>query len=162
MINYTLDLSVSDTFYSPNRLISVTKSTNSHLYEEVYKIAKYFKEELNYDFVPFDIMGIVSSPYEVLLFTEEALDKVQSVNNATPYRIYGACLFTSLTIGGEKYWVLEWIWFHPFFRHRGKLREYWDILEEKFGNFFIREPISSDMENFLGKMKSEHKIIPNI
>ena len=126
----------------------------------MYKIAKYFKEELNYDRVPFPILGTISKEYKALLFTEEALDIYKK--EPMPYRIYGACVFTLMTFKeGNNYWVLEWIWLHPFFRNRGNLKKNWKILEEEFGNFLIRKPISNDMNSFLENVSSkyEHKII---
>jgi hypothetical protein len=95
-----------------------------------------------------------------LLFTEEALDKHEK--EPTPHRIYGACNFTVQEYLLDKdYWVLQWIWIHPFFRHRGNLRKIWNKLEEKFDDFHIASPISNDMNAFLKKIDSkyEHEIM---
>lgn len=151
-----MDLPVSEKYYSNTNMLEV----NDELYDETYRLAKYFKEELNYDRIPFDIMGILDKPYSGLLFTEEALDIYRK--DPMPYRIYGACLFSKLPIKGDEiYWKLEWIWLHPFFRHRGKLKEHWSELEEQFGDFFIGKPVSNDMQEFLKNIKSSyaHKII---
>lgn len=156
MNDYKIDLSVSQKYSSHNNIIYVDKQSNIDLYEEVYKLAKYFKEELNYDSVPFCKLGMLSETYDVSLFTEQALDKY--IKEPIPYRIYGACLFTKMnfTKGGD-YWVLEWIWIHPFFRNRGNLKKNWNILEEQFEKFLIRKPISPDMSNFLKKIDSKYE-----
>jgi hypothetical protein len=79
-----------------------------------------------------------------------------------PYRIYGACYFKKIEFTEtEDCWALEWIWFHPFFRNRGNLKKYWNDLEEKFGGFIIKGPVSNDMVDFLEHINSiyTHRII---
>lgn len=152
MIDYKMDLPVSEKYNSFNNILEV----DSKLFKVTYKLAKYFKEEFNYDTVPFNENGMLNKPFKALLFTEQALDRVKNSSMPTPYRIYGACLFSELKIADETHWKLEWIWFHPFFRHRGKLSKHWNELEERFGNFFIGKPISNDMEQFLKKINSQH------
>ena len=161
MSHYEINLSVSEKYISNKNLIEVDRKSDVHLYEEVYKIAKYFKEELNYDFVPFCSLGYIDDPklkYKALLFTEEAPDKHEK--EPTPHRIYGACLFTVQEFTEDKdYWVLRWIWIHPFFRHRGKFKKIWNKLEEEFDDFFISSPISNDMNAFLKHIDSKHEIV---
>lgn len=137
MNNYRLDLSVSEKFHSYNNVIFVDKQSNIDLYEEVYKIAKYFKEELNYDSVPFCPYGGLREEYKALLFTEEAYDEF--VTEPIPYRIYGACLFSLMKFKEDD--------------------DYWELLEEEFGNFIIKTPISNDMRAFLDNIKSKNKHI---
>jgi len=134
----------------------MSKQTNFELSEEVYKLAEYFKEELDYGRVPFCRMGLLSEEYKALLFTEKALDKYEK--EPSPYRIYGACVFTLLKFTKEPdCWVLNWIWFHPFFRNRGNLKKNWTQLEEEFGNFLIGKPISNDMSSFLENIDSKYE-----
>jgi len=139
-------------------MIQVSNTNHTELYEEVYIIANYFKEELNYNRVPFCKLGMIPEPFEAILFTEKAYDQV-SHENKTPYRIYGACMFSTLKIGEDTHWNLEWIWFHPFFRHRGKLQENWDTLKSLFGDFSINKPISNDMQSFLEKRNDNHELV---
>jgi len=152
-----MELSLS-TKYASNTIIEVDKQSEKELFEEVYKLANYFKEELNYDSVPFCPYGNLQENYKALLFTEQAYDEF--VTEPMPYRIYGACNF-----GIQKFtkepdrWVLKWIWFHPFFRNRGNLKKNWYKLEEKFGDFLIERPISNDMNSFLENIDSEYEHI---
>lgn len=152
---YTMDLSLIQEIRAPNNLIEVSLSSNNNLYDEVYKIAKYFKEESNYDRVPFDSMGMLPTPYKVFLFTEIDIDEVAAGNKKTQ-RIYGACLFSKKSLSkSENIWVLEWIWLHPFFRHRGFLKEKWTFFQETFGDFCIGRPVSPNMEAFLESQRKK-------
>ena len=152
-----MDLTISQE-YSSNYFIEMDKKNNFGLYKEVYKIAEYFKEELNYDRIPFCPTGLLDEEYKAILFQEEALDKY--INEPTPYRIYGACLFTVQEFTKEpNRWVLKWIWFHPFFRNRGNLKRNWKNLEDKFSNFIIERPISNDMKMFLKHTNSKYEHI---
>jgi len=155
-----MDLSVSDDLAPCNNTVTINKQSDSELHEEVFKIAKYFKEELDYDSIPYSQLGFIPKEDKVLLFTEEALDVYKT--KPMPHRIYGACYFKRMKFSkGEDYWALEWIWLHPFFRNRGNLKKHWTNLEEKFGAFLIKEPVSHDMTAFLEHIKSKylHKII---
>lgn len=152
---YTMDLSLIQEIRTQNNLIEVNRSSSSPLFKEVYKIAKYFKEESNCDRVPFDLMGILSTPYRVFLFTEIDVDEVAAGNKKTQ-RIYGACLFSELfTKDDKKYWVLNWIWLHPFFRYRGILKEKWTYFQDTFGDFLIGKPVSPNMEAFLESQRKK-------
>jgi hypothetical protein len=163
MSHYEINLSVSEKYISNNNIIEVDRKSDVHLYEEVYKIATYFHEEFDYTHVPFCPLGYIDAPklkYKALLFTKEAPDKHEK--EPTPHRIYGACLFTVKEFTEDKdYWLLQWIWIHPFFRHRGNLKKTWNKLEEKFDNFLIASPISNDMNAFLENINSkyEHEIM---
>lgn len=155
--NYTMELSLSKK-YASNTIIEVDKQSEKELFAEVYKLAKYFKEELNYDFVPFCPYGDLREDYKALLFTEQAYDEFAT--DPMPYRIYGACNFGIQKFTKEPdHWVLKWIWFHPFFRNRGNLKKNWNKLEEKFGNFLIESPISNDMNSFLENINSKYEHI---
>lgn len=155
MRKYSIDLSLIQEIKTLNNLIEIDRSLNSPLFNEVYKIAKYFAKELNYDRVPFDLMGILPSPYRVFLFTEIDIDE-ETAGNKKTQRIYGACLFSELlTKDGKKYWVLNWIWLHPFFRHRGLLKEKWTYFQDTFGDFLIDKPVSPSMEEFLESQRKK-------
>lgn len=153
-----MDLPVSEKYFSYNNIIWVDKQSEINLCKKVYELARYFKEELNYDSVPFCPLGQLSEDYKALLFTEQAYDKYEK--EPMPYRIYGACLFTvkQFTIDNDR-WVLKWIWFHPFFRNRGNLKNNWNKLEEEFGDFLIEKSVSNDMNSFLQNIDSKYKHI---
>ncbi len=152
-----MDLSVSEK-YKSNYPIKVDNQSTEEMHKEVYKIAKYFKEELNYDIVPYCPYGDLREKYNALLFTEKAYDIFE--NEPIPYLIFGACNFTIQKFTeSDDYWKLEWIWFHPFFRNRGNLKANWNYLEKEFGNFLIGTPISNDMKMFLKNIDSIYEHI---
>jgi hypothetical protein len=82
-------LPLQSTKYASNAIIEINKQSEKELFKEVYKLANYFKEELNYDSVPFCPYGNLRENYKALLFTEQAYDEF--VTEPMPYRIYGAC-----------------------------------------------------------------------
>jgi hypothetical protein len=140
-----------------NNLIIVDKKSDIDLHREVFKIAKYFSEDLNYNTIPpYPPLGVRDKDHTALLFTTEATDlgKAESMS----YRIFGSCLFRRQHFTeAEDCWVLEWIWFHPFFRRKGNLTKYWAYLERKFGDFLINEPESNDMVAFLDRTDPNNK-----
>lgn len=157
-MNYLMDLSISHDLNCKNDMVIVSSKSGIALHEEVYKIAKYFKQELDYDTVPYSSLGILPNKNEAILFTCLAYDCI--VEQRTPRRIYGACCFSKLNFTTFKScWELEWIWIHPFFRNRGNLKNNWVHLENKFGNFNIKSPVSNDMNAFLNKIDSQHRIM---
>jgi len=142
-------------------VVEVTNQTGDNkLYEDTYKIAKYFKRELNYDRVPFELSGISSKPYSTLLFTQIDYD-LKAAEEDNHYTIYGACYFNKVNLFKEQHeetWVLRWVWIHPFFRNRGDFRKLWGVMEEKYGDFYIDKPVSCNMQKFLDRVESEHLI----
>ena len=48
-------------------------------------------------------------------------------------------------------WMMEWIWFHPFFRGRGILSNTWPDLLKRYGRFTFSKPISPAMGKFIRK-----------
>jgi hypothetical protein len=140
-----------------NNLIIVDKKSDIDLHREVFKIAKYFSEDLNYNTIPpYPPLGIKNTEDIALLFTAEAidLDKTEPMS----YRIFGSCLFSRQHFTNDKdCWALEWIWFHPFYRKKGNLQKYWAYLELNFGDFLIMDPDSNDMVVFLDRIDPKNK-----
>jgi hypothetical protein len=156
-----MDLSIHKRPNPCDNLIIVDNKSDIDFREEVFKIAEYFKRELNYDKVPYSSFGIKGVEHKALLFTVDADDQYKA--GLMPYRIFGSCCFTKINFPEDKdYWVLEWIWLHPFFRNRGNLKKYWVYLEKNFDDFLVREPVSNDMKKFLEHAESEykHRVIP--
>jgi hypothetical protein len=153
MNDYKMDLTVLEHDDFDKGYIRVSSDmTNFDLLDEVNKLGLYFKEELNYTF-----LHRPSSPFNAILFIDRADDKIETMKNKY-CRIFGCCMFENKEIyQNHKQWVLEWVWIHPFFRHRGSLQKYWNGLEKQFGDFLIKEPVSCGMKEFLKKISSEYK-----
>lgn len=54
---------------------------------------------------------------------------------------------------GEEIWVMQWIWFHPYIRCKGRLKEAWPFFKEMFGDFVVDRPHSNSMKGFLENIK---------
>jgi hypothetical protein len=157
-----MDLSIHKLPNPCNNLIIVDEKSDINLHNEVYKIAKYFSEDINYFGIPpYPLLGIKNKEDIALLFTAEVidLDKTEPMS----YRIFGSCYFSRQSFTKDNdCWALEWIWLHPFFRNKGNLKKYWPYLENNFGDFLIMGDVSNDMEAFLEHIesKNKHVLIP--
>lgn len=168
---YSLDLPVSKKYYSNIGRIEVESNTyNIHgenYFLETFQMAKYLDKEFNYMGTPFDISGQMNdNKYKVFLFTFIDYDHTSTAEDNAKYNkahhaacVYGACHFSKLNVTTEDYWKLNWIWIHPFFRHRGMIKEHWKYFEEIFGDFYIAKPVSPEMINFLKKSNKNHELI---
>lgn len=117
----------------------------------VEKFALYFKREMHYDIIQFEANETESTlgyvPYSTWLFSEEAFDHKESAR-----RIFGACCFRWREWeDSEDCWEFDWIWFHPYFRGQGYLRQHWEFFKERFAPFHLSQPLSTPMKHFLKK-----------
>lgn len=153
MNEFKIDLTVLEHNNFDKGYIKVSSDmTNYDLIDEVNKLGWYFKEEFNYD-----SLHRPSSPFNAILFIDRADDKNETMKDKY-CRIFGCCMFENKEIyQNHKQWVLEWVWIHPFFRHRGHLLKYWNMLEQQFGDFLIKKPVSCSMKEFLKKTQSKYE-----
>jgi hypothetical protein len=136
-------LSISDKLTPNNNVVIIDKNADSTLWDEFIKIEKYFNKEFDYGLTP-------NKNVTALLFIEEAYDLYECPPPPRQYRIYGACAFEKITTKQDgDHWILGWIWLHPFFRNRSKVKEHWPFLEKEFGDFSIKHPVSNSMLSFL-------------
>jgi hypothetical protein len=168
---YSLDLPVSKKYYSNIGRIEVECDTyNVHgedYFKETYQMANYLDREFYYKGTPFDISGhMIDNSYKAFLFTDTDYDHISTKEDNVKYDkapysqcVYGACHFSKLNITNGDYWNLNWIWIHPFFRHRGMIKDHWKYFEEKFGNFYVAKPASPEMKNFLNKSTKKHELL---
>jgi len=65
----------------------------------------------------------------------------------------GACCFRwkDFNKNQDPYWVLQWIWMHPYLRRKGILSRQWGHFQEEFKDFRIEYPLSYAMREFLIK-----------
>ncbi len=132
-----------------NPLEVTYKSPKQHR-KAVYKIAQFFKKEFNYDFVQYGYDGnekdelhsafLWIDPWTVELATEF---KVPCVG--------AACFRWRNDADDTPIWVLDWIWFHPYYRRKGLLAAAWPQFRERFKNFACEHPLSEAMKSFLLK-----------
>ena len=147
-------LSSSTNYYSDTDIIEIRKDEDPYdLYEEVEQIARYIYKELDYTFIPYDVKSILDGNTIPFLFTEKDSNS-QTEKNCI---IFGCCSFSKkYIIKNTITWKLDWVWIHPSYRNKGKLKQHWDYFEKRFGEFLIGKPIEPSMESFLEKCKLDH------
>lgn len=153
MDDYSIILPVSEAFDVGSEIIFVEKDSDKYLRDHLESFARYFKKEFKYDYIQYEANEHLfeSTKYSGFLFSEMARDKLEE-DKETPYRLYGGGCFRWQTFeNGSSKWKLDWIWLHPFFRHRRKLSKQWQTFKEKYGSFDIEKPLSADMERFVKK-----------
>ena len=145
-----------DIEWNEDRLLKVTYQSRAKYRAIVQKHALYFKREMHYDFqqyekneTPYD-HGYVE--YVAYIFLKDNLN-LKSLNDKTDSLAIGSCCFRKRFIDGKNYyWSLDWIWLHPYFRHRKILSEHWERFVNIFCGFYVEEPLSLEMEAFLKKV----------
>jgi hypothetical protein len=70
----------------------------------------------------------------------------------TTYHVHNACCFRMRRYtSGRSAYALQWIWFHPFLRRKGLLKEAWPAMVGDYGDFIPEPPLSHAMARFLVK-----------
>lgn len=152
MKNYSLNLPVYESLLPIDYPVQVTTKSDIKLRKHFQKLSDYFVDEFNYNRKP-QYASTTSNSFRGYLLTEYDYD----AKNSNTYRIYGACCFDEIQFGElQSIWRLEWIWLHPFFRHRGNLKKHWEFLEIECGDFLIKRPLSNDMKSFIEKTEGNH------
>ncbi len=135
----------------------VTCKSPKYVKNMVYKIAKFFRREFQYDFTQFHL-DEKAMDYKAYLFTD--YKAYHSISGETGIEVIGACCFRY----GKRYadvserWFLQWIWLHPYFRNTGRLKEIWSKFINDFGNNFLPEPpLSHAMQGFLSKYGTDEQ-----
>lgn len=115
------------------------------LHSEVYERAVWFKREMGYDHIQWELGPADEPP------AEEALGYVFTTEDE-PGRIVGACAFREREQEtGPPLWTMDWAWIAPAWRRSGVLARHWPRLAQRFGDFPLEYPLSAAMEAFLMK-----------
>lgn len=141
------------------RLIRVTINSPIRYRRAVYKIATFFKRELDYDFIQYGYNGHEDDENHVaFLWTHP---------NAFDYDdflipcIGATCFRWREYTDHSPLWVMQWVWFHPYFRNshymgEGLLKAAWGDFKKEFPDFIPEPPLSNAMVGFLKKMEVFH------
>nr|MBF0221445.1 hypothetical protein [Desulfobulbaceae bacterium] len=145
MDKYTISLPVIDKCISSNGRYDIEKTSSQEMRAILETFAGYFKKEFKYDHIQYEADEHLydDHKYHGLLFTEAAFDAMTEEHSETPTRLIGGCCFRWREFSDRSCWVLDWVWLHPFCRHRGILRSHWGALEKQFGDFGIIEGVRS-------------------
>jgi len=153
MDDYSITLPVSEIFASTSGVMIVEKNSKLVYRQNLESFALYFKKEFKYDFIQYEANEHLyeDNKYNGFLFSEQAWDRLEE-GKPMPYRLVGGgCFRPRESTNREPLWILDWIWLHPFFRHRGHLSTHWQYFRQQYGEFIIEQPYSADMEKFLAK-----------
>ena len=92
----------------------------------VYKIARYFRREFQYDFVQFH--ETERGGYVAFLWPHP-----EAASLPEGFRV--ACVGATCFRHREDGWAMQWVWLHPFWRRRGLLSGAWPRFVKEFGAF---------------------------
>ncbi|MGE6758263.1 hypothetical protein ACQKGO_09650 [Corallococcus interemptor] len=155
MSEYSLEPPTSAELTQESHPLKITVDSPRWARDVVEVMARYLKKERRYDSVPFDAAerswddGFY--PYEAYVFHEVAYDLIEDEDAPAPSRAIGAVCLRNIGTTDAPRWTMQWAWFHPFARGRGKLSDFWPTLKATYGNFTVEKPLSSTMKAFLAK-----------
>jgi hypothetical protein len=111
----------------------------------VYRLARYFRREMDYDVVQYGFDGRESDPDHVAFLWVHP----EAIGLGEGFRVpcVGATCFRLRDEGR----AMQWVWMHPYFRRRGLLSEAWPEFVREFGDFAVEGPLSAAMKGFLVK-----------
>jgi len=153
MDDYSITLPVSGLYKSSSGILTVKKDSEEDFRQQLEMFARYFKKEFKYDFIQYEANEhlLEDNKYSGFLFSEMAWDKLEE-DMPPVFRLFGGGCFRWREFEDhESLWVLDWVWLHPFFRHRGHLTKHWKYMRQHYGNFLVEHPLSADMKKFLAK-----------
>lgn len=145
---WTVRLPIVDSIETKKEPICVGIQSPRNERRAVYKIAQFFRREFDFDFVQYGCDGLETDQNAVAyLFTIPNYDKREG------QIVLGACCFRQREWENKPYWVLQWIWLHPYARRRGILSYYWSFLKKNHPDFLCEPPLSDAMVGFLKRHK---------
>lgn len=103
-------------------------------------MAYYFQREFEYDYAAYHHAQKDDKKAGNFLFCTN--------DDWNDYAIGGLGVYWSKIF---KCYCLSWVWFHPYFRRKGHLTQFWPWLKEHYPGFRIDFPISLAMFAFLKK-----------
>jgi hypothetical protein len=134
-----------------NNPIRITHKSPKRYRKTVYKIACFFRREFEYDFVQYD--EDEDDPKHVAFLWLHPIS-MQLPNEKFRFPCIGATCFRyrEWTDAPHGY-VMQWIWFHPYWRQKGLLSKSWPNFTQEFGDFICEPPYSRAMIGFLKTIK---------
>lgn len=129
----------------------VTRDSPFLVRKAVFKLARFCRREREWDFTLFDVND--SKDYKVAVFKRQVPDRRRG---DYCMELFGAACFRFREAREQMpaHWAMQWVWFHPYFRGHGKLKDAWPSFLKDFGDFFPETPYSSAMAGFLRKHAS--------
>lgn len=113
------------------------------------KYARYYKKEnpeSNASFLSTEtIKTRYFTHYDAYIFFE-AVPGNEKLSKVKRCIATGCCCFSKsgVPLDGSQ-WMLNWEWFHPFFRSRNIFQSHWNKFEEAYGKFHVASPYPLDL-----------------
>jgi hypothetical protein len=128
----------------PSELFPLTPESRMPPKRALETIARQFRREFGYDFVQYCALE------------KDEWSKTRSFLWAEPdwgskYRVIGGCCFRYRQYQNipEPFWVLQWIWIHPYRRNKGLLTAAWPAFCALMECFAVEPPLSPAISGFL-------------
>jgi hypothetical protein len=141
--HYLIDLPAAPYTGVP-RLVPVRATSLKAQRCHVERFARYFLREMHMGGMQFEAAEAPSSEgfVEYRAFLIQFQDRF----------VGGGCFRYRVDQDEVKPWLFDWLWIHPFFRHRQVLTRVWPELRSYVGEFRLAHPLSLHMKNFLTKV----------
>jgi hypothetical protein len=129
----------------PRGLVPVRAAAPISLRKAVYSCALFFRRELCYDFVQYEV-------------NEEDLQSraflwVSDPDYTERHNVWGTCCFRWRKYkNADPLWSMQWAWLHPYARNHGLMTQAWPYFLARFGWFDVEPPYSQTMRYVLCKM----------
>jgi hypothetical protein len=144
-MNYCIDAPVIE-FPGYPPVIFIEHTADKKLKDLLAGIASNFKKEMRFDHLQYDDSMHRTADIIGVLFLHRAMDLVEH-DDHFPCRVVGGGVFVDRSGRFE----LDWVWLHPFFRNRNRLRNNWKLFQKRFGHFSVAPPLSAHMSLFIKK-----------
>ena len=120
-------------------LIAVRRNSPLRLLRGGQQMAHYFQREMDYDFLQYTAVDMGESDVAYLWTYGYPIDDIGSLEAV------GGCCFRFRQDDNVKilFFALQWIWIHPYLRHKGLLKGAWPYCSKRFG-WFAMELISDN------------------
>lgn len=140
------------------RLLWIQSDTTRKLKVALESIARCFKNEMDFDNLQYSADEIYEEPYTGFVLIQQNLADTRDYDfgsgkpNIQPhYVIGGGCFRNERDIGMK----LDFVWLHPYARHRRIMVAAWKKMKNRFGEFDLTKPLSLSMKHFL-EMNAKH------
>jgi hypothetical protein len=124
----------------------VNRASRLRVHRGVQQLACYFRREFRYDFPLYRAGEPDRNPRDrAYLWVGDYL------RSDISEPVVGACCFRWRTDVQPNGFALQFAWFHPYARRKGRLSSAWPFFRARFGDFVIEEPLSYAMRAFVSK-----------
>jgi len=109
----------------------------------IERYARYFRREFGYDFAQY-CADDMNDPRDTQTWLWTSWEY-------EGYRVLGAgcCRWRTYTNLSESFWGLQWVWLHPYARHKGLFTAAWPILLRQYSRLHLEPPVSIAVQHIV-------------